>query len=88
MSGDWIEKIGLVAAVGLPFFNIPMIIRLLKRKSSEDFSLSWATGAWVCIVLMTPQALRSADPTYRAFGFANVLFFTAVFFLVVRYRLK
>ena len=88
LPADWIEKIGMIAAVTLPFFNIPMILRLLKRKSSEDFSLTWATGAWVCIVLMTPQALRSPDRTYRAFGVVNILFFSAVFFLVLRYRLK
>ena len=83
---SWIEKIGMVSAVALPFFNIPLIIRLWQRKSSKDFSLSWAVGVWVCIVLMTPQALRSSDSTFRAYGIVNILFFSVVAFLVVKYR--
>ena len=84
----WIQKIGTWSAIALPLFNIPLIIRLWKRKSSEDFSLSWALGVWVCIVLMTPQALRSTDEAFRAFGIVNILFFSVVTFLVVKYRRK
>ena len=82
----WIEKIGVVSAVALPLFNIPLILRLVQRKSSDDFSLSWALGVWVCILLMTPQALRSSDPAFRAFGVFNFLFFSVVTFLVLKYR--
>ena len=83
---NWILKIGTLSAIALPLFNIPLIVRLLRRKSSEDFSLSWAIGVWVCIVLMTPQALRSSDVAFRAYGVVNILFFSVVAFLVVRYR--
>lgn len=82
----WIERIGTVSAIALPLFNIPLIIRLIQRKSSQDFSLAWALGVWVCIVLMTPQALRSSDFTFRAFGIVNILFFSVVAFLIVKYR--
>lgn len=87
MSGI-VEKIGIAAGVVLPLFNIPLIMRLVQRKSSEDFSLSWAIGVWVCIVLMTPQALKSSDAAFRAFGIVNILFFSVVAFLVVKYRSK
>ena len=83
---SWIQKIGTVSAVALPFFNIPLIIHLWRRKRSDDFSLSWAVGVWVCIVLMTPQALRSSDATFRAYGVVNILFFSVVAFLIVWYR--
>ena len=82
----WIEKIGMTAAVALPLFNIPLILRLYRRKSSGDFSLSWAVGVWVCIVLMTPQALRSTDAAFRAYGIVNILFFSVVAFQIVKYR--
>ena len=82
----WIEKIGMISAVSLSLFNIPLILRLIQRKRSEDFSLAWALGVWSCIILMTPQALRSADPTFRIFGVTNVLFFSVVTFLIVKYR--
>ena len=85
---DWIEKVGTVSGVALPLFNIPLILKLLKRKSSADFSLSWALGVWVCIVLMTPQALRSADVAFRSYGIVNIIFFSVVTFLVVRYHPK
>lgn len=84
----WIEKIGMISAISLPLFNIPLILRLIQRKRSEDFSLSWAIGVWLCIVLMTPQALRSADPTFRVFGAVNLAFFTVVAFLIVKYKVQ
>jgi uncharacterized protein with PQ loop repeat len=82
----WIEKLGVVSAVALPFFNIPLIVRMVQRKSSNDFSLTWTLGVWVCIVLMTPQAMRSTDAAFRAFGVLNLLFFSAVTFLILKYR--
>ena len=84
--GRWIEIIGIVAGVTLPLFNIPLIFRVVKRKSAEDFSISWAVGVWICILLMTPQALRSQDLAFRAYGIVNIIFFSAVAFLVLKYR--
>lgn len=84
--GDWIQIIGVIAGVVLPLFNIPLILRLIRRKSAEDFSISWAVGVWACIVLMTPQALRSQDLAFRLFGIVNIVFFTAVTFLILKYR--
>ena len=85
---DLIQIVGIFASAALPFFNIPLLVRILKRKSAEDFSLSWAVGVWACIVLMTPQALRSPDMTFRVFGFFNLIFFSAVTFFVIKYRKK
>ncbi len=85
---DWIEKVGVISSVTLPLFNIPLILKLIRRKSSEDFSLSWAVGVWVCIVLMTPQALRSPDIAFRAYGVVNIIFFTGVVFFILKYRQK
>ena len=82
----WIEKLGMVSAVALPLFNIPLILRLIERKSSDDFSLSWAVGVWACIVLMAPHALRSPDLVFRIFGVMNIIFFSAVTFLILKYR--
>ena len=84
--GRWIEIVGLVAGVTLPLFNIPLILRIVRRKSAEDFSISWAVGVWICILLMTPQALRSQDLAFRAYGIVNIIFFSAVVFLVLKYR--
>ena len=83
---DWIAWVGMAAGVVLPFFNIPLIVKLIKRKSSKDLSLSWAVGVWICIVLMTPQALRSQDMAFRAFGIVNIIFFSGVTFFVLKYR--
>ena len=82
----WVQKMGTLGAIVLPFFNIPLIVRIWKRKSSKDFSMSWAVGVWTCILLMTPQALRSSDESFRAFGFLNILFFSAVLVMVLKYR--
>ena len=88
MSMDWIQTIGTASSIALPLFNIPLIVKLVQRKSSQDLSVTWAVGVWICIILMTPQALRSTDVAFRAFGFVNILFFSVVAFLVVKYRSK
>ncbi len=85
---DWVERIGVVSAVVMPLFNIPLILRLRQRKSSGDISISWALGVWVCILLMTPQAFRSHDPAFRSFGVVNLVFFSAVTFFVLKYRAR
>lgn len=84
----WIEKIGTVSAIALPFFNIPLILRLWQRKSSKEYSMTWTLGVWTCILLMTPQTMRSQDVAFRSFGLINAIFFTVVAFLIVKYRQK
>ncbi len=85
---DWIGVLGMVAGITLPLFNVPLILRLIKRKSSADYSVVWAVGVWVCIVLMTPQAVRSEDITFKAFGVINLIFFSAVTFFILKYRVR
>ncbi|MDP8212867.1 MAG: hypothetical protein P9X22_06230 [Candidatus Zapsychrus exili] len=81
-----IEKIGFVAAVVLPFWNIPLVVKIIKRKSSKDISLLWVTGVWICILLMAPAGFRSSDIVWRAFNITNLVLFTIVFFVAVRFR--
>ncbi len=81
-----IEKIALAAAVILPMWNIPMVVRIVKRKSSGDISIYWAVGVWVCLALMAPQAFNSPDIVWRVFGIMNFVFFTAVLVAVLAYR--
>lgn len=88
MNGDWAEKLGILTSIALPLFNVPLIVRLVRRKHSADFSLVWAVGVWACMVLMMPQALRSTDIAFKIFGIMNVLFFSVVAFLIVKYRSK
>ncbi len=80
------EKIGLLAAIVLPLWNLPLIIRIGKRRSSADISLPWALGVWACLVLMLPSGLLSPDPVFRAFAIANVIFFSAVVIQILRFR--
>lgn len=81
-----IETLGLVCAVVLPFFNIPLIMRIIKRRSSEDISLTWALGVWVCIILMFPSGLISEDIVWRTFNIMNVILFSCVVAVTLRYR--
>ena len=80
------EQISLIAAVVLPFFNIPLIIKVIQRRSSRDISLSWALGVWVFILLMAPSGFKSEDMVWRVFNYVNIVFFTAVVIVVLRYR--
>ncbi len=81
-----ISSVGVMAAAVLPLFNIPLIIRIVKRGSSEDISLSWAIGVWVCILLMSPSGFTSTDIVWRTFNYTNLLLFTGVAFVTLKYR--
>ncbi len=81
-----IEKIGLVAAVLMPLWNIPLMVRIVRRGSSDDISLWWLWGVWTCIILMAPSGFRSADPVWRAFNIVNFVLFTMVVLVTLRYR--
>ncbi|MBU1121767.1 MAG: hypothetical protein ABIH71_01025 [Candidatus Omnitrophota bacterium] len=73
-----IHKIALVAAIVLPLWNIPLIMRMVKRKSSKDISLYWVFGVWGCLLLMFPSGIVSEDIVWRAFNISNILLFTCV----------
>ena len=81
-----IETIGLIAAVILPLWNIPLILKIVRRRSSRDLSLSWALGVWVCILLMAPSGFRSPDVVWRTFNMINLVLFTAVVATILKYR--
>lgn len=83
---QWIQTIGVIAGVVLPLWNIPLIVRIIKRRSSQDISLWWAMGVWVCIILMAPSGFTSVDIVWRTFNYMNVFFFTLVAVCVLVYR--
>ena len=83
---DFLIHMGAIAGFILPFFNIPLILHIIRRKSSDDISLVWVIGVEVCILIMSPAALTSKDIAFHAFGITNVLFFTAVTFVTVFYH--
>jgi len=83
-----LETLGMVAGIVLPFWNIPLIVRIQRRRSSEDLSLFWALGVWGCFALMLPAALTSPDKVFKVFSIVNIFFFTIVTFQVVRFRRK
>jgi uncharacterized protein with PQ loop repeat len=82
------QTIALIAAIVLPLWNIPLIVRIIRRKSSDDISISWVCGVWVCLLLMAPQAFSSVDIVWKVFNAANVLLFSCVVFVVFFYRFK
>ena len=81
-----VKLIGFIAAVLLPLWNIPLILRIHRRRSSTDISVPWALGVFTCLLLMLPSALTSPDLTFRIFGILNVILFGAVVVQVVRFR--
>ena len=81
-----IETMGLVASLVLPLWNIPLIIRIERRKSSRDMSLWWTFGVWICFLLMLPAGLQSVDRVFKVFSVFNIILFTAVVVQVVRHR--
>jgi hypothetical protein len=82
------KSIGMIASIALPLFNLPLILKIRRRGSSRDISLTWAVGVWACIILMFPSAIVSEDVIFRAFSVVNTLFFSGVLVYVLKYRKK
>jgi len=82
------DTLALVFGIILPFWNIPLIIRIVKRKSSQDISIYWALGVWTCMVLMAPSAFTSEDLVWRIFNIVNMVIFSVVVIIVLAYRKK
>ena len=78
--------LGTAAGFILPLFNIPLILKIRRNKSSKDISYAWAVGVWVCVVLMFPQTLLSPDLSFRIFGLMNLFLFSVAFYYIRRYR--
>lgn len=83
---DIIKIVGTIAAIVLPLWNIPLILRIKSRKSSQDVSLWWVWGVWVCPILMLPAGLLSQDIVFKAFTIVNFILFSLVLFYVARFR--
>lgn len=83
---ELIQKIALIAAVVLPLWNLPLIVRIIKRRSSQDISIYWAIGVWICLALMAPAGFISKDPVWRIFNIVNLSIFSLVVFVIIFYR--
>ena len=70
----------------MPLWDIPLIIRIIQRKSSKDISVVWALGLWGTSVLMAPTAFISGDKIAIGFNITNVVMLTAVVIVVLKYR--
>jgi hypothetical protein len=80
------ETISFWAAVALPFWDIPLIVHIIRRKSSADISLVWMWGIWLSSVLMAPSAFVSGDKTAIGFNVVNVTMLTALLIVVLKYQ--
>ena len=80
------ETIGLYAGIMLPLWDIPLIVRILRRRSAADISLWWAWGIWLSSVLMAPSAFVAHNPIAIGFNIVNVLTLSVVLFVVVKYQ--
>ena len=86
ISPTYVQTVGLIGAIVLPFWNIPLIVKIGRRRSSKDISLSWTVGVFVCLWLMLPAGLASPDVVFRFFAVVNVVCFSGVVLQVLRYR--
>jgi len=81
-----LEILALVASVSMPLWNIPLIVKILQRKSSDDLSLYWLWGVWTCMLLMVPWAFVTKDTVLRTYSFVNFFLFSGVVAVVMKYR--
>jgi len=88
VDDQMIMKIGLIAAIVLPLWNVPLIVRMAKRKSSQDISLFWVFGVWFSLLAMLPSGLVSQDVVWKTFNITNFVLFTCVVITACIYRKK
>jgi uncharacterized protein with PQ loop repeat len=81
-----IQILGMVSGIMMPFFNLPLMLRIIRRRSSQDISLVWVVGVWFCVMGLLPSSLQSPDPILFAFGVVNALLFSGVFFSVLYFH--
>ena len=77
------EKIGFWAGVALPLFDIPLIIHVVKRKSSADISMIWIVGLWATSVMLL---IGTKEQMAMGFNIVNVLMLTILMAVVIKYR--
>jgi uncharacterized protein with PQ loop repeat len=80
------DTVGFWAGVMLPLWDIPLIVRVIRRKSSADISLLWTWGLWLSSVFMAPSSFLVHNPMAMAFNIVNVTTLTVVLIAVVKYR--
>jgi uncharacterized protein with PQ loop repeat len=81
-----LNKIALIVAIILPFWNIPLIARIIKRRSSKDISIFWAVGVWVCLLAMFPAGIKSPDIIWKVYTYINFFFFTFVMVFAILFH--
>ena len=81
-----IQALAMVSGILMPLFNIPLIFRIVRRRSSEDISLVWVVGVWFCVMGMVPHSLQSPEPVLLVFGVVNGLLFTGVLLSVLYFN--
>ncbi len=88
MQNSFIDQLGMLASIALPIFNIPLMLRLFQRKSSDDLSMTWVLGIFFCLLFMLPAGLKSSDQVFKLFSILNLVMFSGVTYLALYYRLK
>ncbi|MEI8011701.1 MAG: hypothetical protein WCI27_04365 [Candidatus Omnitrophota bacterium] len=86
MTMQPLEILALVASVVMPFWNIPLIHRIIQRKSSGDMSIAWLWGVWLCMLLMVPWAIVTTEMVLKVFSLVNFMLFSCVVVVVLKYR--
>lgn len=86
MDKNWIDILGMIGGVILPFFSLPLIFRVVQRKSSQDISMVWAIGVYSCFLIMFPSAITSEDLIYKTYSIINIILFSGVVFVTLKYK--
>ncbi len=84
----YLEMFAMVGSVVMPFFNIPLVLRIFRRRSSDDISLLWVLGVYVCMILMFPYGILYGEFVLKAFSITNIIFFSFVVLATLWFRLK
>ncbi len=85
---EFLKNLAFIASVVIPLFNVPLIARMIQRKSSADLSMVWLFGVLSCLLLMLPYGIVTEDQVMKYFAIVNASVFSIVVLVAVFFRIK
>ncbi len=84
----FIKDLGTASSMVVPLFHIPLILKLYKKKSSQEWSVISVCGFWISTLGIQPWAMMTSDKALTILNSLSLLFISVEVVLVLRYRMK
>lgn len=80
------KELGYICSMIVPVFHIPLIMKLVRKKSSQEWSLLSVIGFWIATLGIQPWALMTDDRALTILNTLSLMFISVELVLVIKYR--